>query len=1063
MNDDTTNSIILICEGIYVLEKDNISQIKKDNISRIKILLKAYPKGLTITDISSKLKMNRNSAAKYLEVLLISGQVETRSYGTAHVFFLTHRIPISAMLSISSDLVVALDESHKVVFCNDNLLTFFGITRDHIVGHHIVEIYCQDIQDITFPDIFADILVNPDLVKEIPIKKSNESYFFRIKGIKTVFDDGCRGITLVMEDVTKEKKYQLDLEAKEARYRGIVEDQTELICRFLPDGTHVFVNEAYCKYFGKKCTELIGKKFRPEIPPEDQAGVREHFASLKKDHPVSTTDHRIIILDGTIRWQWWTDRAIFDAEGQLIEYQSVGRDITGLKRAEENLRESERKRAEDAIRNSENYLQTIFNATHSGLVIIDPETHTVFDANSTAVELIGTEKSNIVGSSCKKFFCFAENDQCPVTDLGQKLIRSESCLFNAKGEKKPVLKTVVPVQLGGHSYLLESFLDITERKRAEEALRESEDKYRTLIERANDGITIIQDGILKFGNQRLGELWGGPVEEIIGRPLTDFVHPDAMQEVLERYKQRMVGGTPPPVYETILKHKDGTKFYAELNAGVIVYEEKPADLIILRDVNDRKKAEDALRESEMKYRTLVDNLNIGIFRTKYEDGGQIIEANRCAAKMLGYDSPDDLKKVKIKDIYVDSFVRDEMFSELCTKKSVKNRIVELRKRDDSTVWASLSANAQFDTNGNILWLDGIGEDITERKGAEETLRESETTARALINAMMDSVLLLDLQGVILDLNETAARRLGKLKGELIGVLADSVLPEEVAQVRRSMISLVINKKEAVRFEDDRDGIWFDTVAYPVIGADGEVTRIAIIACDITERTQAEAALKKSEKRFRDLAKMLPVEKLVPADVAVAVPGLQPTAGIAASESAVQSPEIMNLLNLSNALKKAQAGITILDLSAHCVWANDALVTMLGVGSSDAIVGKSVAQYIASELRKPVLDRFSDVKKKRGHALFPISLMTPEGRVPVEASVSIIADYSGAPVGYLAIIRHMKDNAPEGMGGKTDPKNPSIPKKGSLKHNIISSEKTTALFFTVSYILYHVFGSITCCP
>jgi PAS domain S-box-containing protein len=123
----------------------------------------------------------------------------------------------------------------------------------------------------------------------------------------------------------------------ETHYRNVVEDQTEFISRFYPDHTHVFVNEAYCRYFNKIKGEILGKKFKPDIPEEDQDLVKEYFLSLTKENPVASIDHRTIMEDGGIRWQRWSDRAIFDDQGTLIEYQSVGRDITETKRSEEKM------------------------------------------------------------------------------------------------------------------------------------------------------------------------------------------------------------------------------------------------------------------------------------------------------------------------------------------------------------------------------------------------------------------------------------------------------------------------------------------------------------------------------------------------------------------------------------------------------------------------------------------------------------------------------------------------------------------------------------------------------
>jgi PAS domain S-box-containing protein len=133
------------------------------------------------------------------------------------------------------------------------------------------------------------------------------------------------------------KQSETALRQSEHRYHNIIEDQTEFICRFTPDGTHVFTNDAYARYFGKTREELIGKIFQPDIFPDDREKVREFFATLTPEHPVDYIQHRIIMPDGEVRWQRWSDRAIFDAAGSVIEYQSVGRDISAQKRVEEAL------------------------------------------------------------------------------------------------------------------------------------------------------------------------------------------------------------------------------------------------------------------------------------------------------------------------------------------------------------------------------------------------------------------------------------------------------------------------------------------------------------------------------------------------------------------------------------------------------------------------------------------------------------------------------------------------------------------------------------------------------
>jgi len=144
----------------------------------------------------------------------------------------------------------------------------------------------------------------------------------------------------LVRDIHVRKRVEEALRKSEARYRSVVEDQTELICRFLPDGILTFVNEAYCQYFGKKPEELIGHSFLPRIPEEDQETVRKQFTSLSPETPVVNYEHRVVTPDGQIRWLQWGDRAIFDERGRLVECQAVGRDITERVQAEEAMQRS---------------------------------------------------------------------------------------------------------------------------------------------------------------------------------------------------------------------------------------------------------------------------------------------------------------------------------------------------------------------------------------------------------------------------------------------------------------------------------------------------------------------------------------------------------------------------------------------------------------------------------------------------------------------------------------------------------------------------------------------------
>nr|WP_321352772.1 PAS domain S-box protein [uncultured Methanoregula sp.] len=243
-----------------------------------------------------------------------------------------------SLIEASLDPLVTIGPEGKITDVNAATETATGYSRQQLIGTD-----------------FSDYFMNPEnaragyrqafregTVHDYPLElRHRDGHVTMVLYNASVFRDGfgnVTGIFAAARDITRLVEEERKLKESEERYRNVVQSQTEFITRFLPDGTHLFVNEAYCRYFGKPCHEMIAHVFRPEIPADDQAPLKQHFRSLTRDHPVGTIEHRIILSDGTVRWQQWNDRAIFDTGGNIAEYQSVGRDITERKMAEEMLR-----------------------------------------------------------------------------------------------------------------------------------------------------------------------------------------------------------------------------------------------------------------------------------------------------------------------------------------------------------------------------------------------------------------------------------------------------------------------------------------------------------------------------------------------------------------------------------------------------------------------------------------------------------------------------------------------------------------------------------------------------
>ncbi|MBL7062628.1 MAG: PAS domain S-box protein [Anaerolineae bacterium] len=184
---------------------------------------------------------------------------------------------------------------------------------------------------------------------------------------------------LAFRERLEERKRAMEaLREREARYRAVVEYQTDLICRFLPDGTLTFVNQAYCRYHGKQREELVGHSLMPLILPEDREKAAQHLASFGQATPVATIQYRAVAAGGKVRWQHWINRPVFDEQGGLTEFQSVGRDITERKRAEQ-----ERDRLLAQVQEQAGQMQQIMDTAPEGVLLLDAEGRVVL-ANPVA-------------------------------------------------------------------------------------------------------------------------------------------------------------------------------------------------------------------------------------------------------------------------------------------------------------------------------------------------------------------------------------------------------------------------------------------------------------------------------------------------------------------------------------------------------------------------------------------------------------------------------------------------------------------------------------------------------
>ena len=252
----------------------------------------------------------------------------------------------------SLDGILVVDEKGKIISFNQRFVEIWDIPS-HVIESRLDKDALRSVLDkLTEPEVFRERVEylyahrNEKSQEEITLVdgRTLERYSAPMLGPEGRYF----GRIWYLRDITERKGREEEVRENEQRYRAVVEDMPAMICRFLPDGTLTFVNSAYCNYFGKRSEDLIGRNFFQFVPDEDKEKVRRHFLALKEEAPMATYEHQVIAPDGTIRWQEWTDRALFDDKCRRVEYQSIGRDIS-----EARMAQRERERMEKQLQQAQ--------------------------------------------------------------------------------------------------------------------------------------------------------------------------------------------------------------------------------------------------------------------------------------------------------------------------------------------------------------------------------------------------------------------------------------------------------------------------------------------------------------------------------------------------------------------------------------------------------------------------------------------------------------------------------------------------------------------------------------
>jgi PAS domain S-box-containing protein len=393
---------------------------------------------------------------------------------------------------------------------------------------------------------------------------------------------GMRGTA---QDITERKLADEALRASEERFRAIVEDQTELLVRFLPDGTFTFVNEALCRFYGRSSEELIGKSLFAKVAPDRRELVKNLYASLTRVNPIAITEEPFTTPNADLRWVQWTTRALFNGGDLPIELQAVGLDVTDRKRAEQVLIESEQR-----------YKQ-MFQGNGSVQLLLDPDTGAIVEANQAASNFYGYSLEELKSMQMSQInVSLGEKELSEVLQrMSVEPLSITSRHKPASGELRDVEGHVGPIDVGGRRLIHAIITDITERTRAQEKLQKSERLYRSLAKNLPDGAVLMFDKDLRFqlAEGSALEVQGFTKEGTEGKTLWEVLPPEHAEHLEPYYREALAGqetnmefeyfGTFYLVHFVPLKNEQGETY---------------AGMVVTTDITERKRAEEERRSKE---------------------------------------------------------------------------------------------------------------------------------------------------------------------------------------------------------------------------------------------------------------------------------------------------------------------------------------------------------------------------------------------------------------------------------------------------------------------------------
>ncbi|CAA9469742.1 MAG: diguanylate cyclase/phosphodiesterase (GGDEF & EAL domains) with PAS/PAC sensor(s) [uncultured Rubrobacteraceae bacterium] len=623
----------------------------------------------------------------------------------------------------------------------DGTLRYANLAWGRVLGYDPEEIVGTNVLVHVHPDDLSHVLEETEkALSEVGVVRNRVEYRFRHKdgswrwiesvGTYLLGDPAVGGVVVSSRDITRRKRAEEEIYALRREYEELVGSVEAIIWKgeartlrftFVSDQA-----EAILGYATQRWTREPSF-WQDHIHPEDRewaVSFCRKAVAEKKDHDF---EYRMISADGRVVWLRDIVRVGFE-DGVPSQLFGVMVDITERKWAQEEFERLGRQN------------ELILDSAGEGIFGLDARGNTTF-ANPAAARMLGWDAKELVGRSQHEIIHHTRPDgtpypkeECPIYEAladGKVHHVDGETFWRKDGMGFPVEYTSTPIQEGGEVIgAVVTFRDVTERRRAEEALRRSEEHFRSLIRNASDIVTLYEaDGTVRYASPALERVLGYEPAERVGALSFELIHPDDVARAREAFADILRGPNQSVAVEVRARHRDGS--WRHLQAvGTNLLDDPSVGAIVLngRDITERKEAEEALREAEERYRTLVEQIPAVSYIDWADGSDRPLYTSPQIEEMLGY-TPEEWLEGRLWTQRLHPGDRERILAADERFEAGGGRFDEeyrLLARDGSVVWVREQAVLVKDEAGEPLYWQGVLFDMTERKEAEEAVQRSAT-------------------------------------------------------------------------------------------------------------------------------------------------------------------------------------------------------------------------------------------------------------------------------------------------------------------------------------------------